>query len=87
MAANYVLCLTPEGTTWVLNLQPKTFAQCRSDIAWMRRGRCNLEYAVCRYVGDGAFEEVNGERRFAPDRGPYKEDAWTGFLAALSGED
>ncbi|HSI42017.1 MAG TPA: hypothetical protein VLA00_15855 [Xanthobacteraceae bacterium] len=83
MPANcFTIVVRKDGTSFVLNLGGNTFVGCQSEIAWQRHGGFIEIMAVCRYAGNGIFAEVNGERTFTPDRGPYLADVWADFLAA-----
>lgn len=78
--------LIDNGTkAMVLNLDGRDRLSCIADIAWQRRGGFTEPMHVCRYIGNGRFADIETGKEFAPERSPYTETAWNGFLARLEG--
>ena len=74
-------------TCFVLNLEPYSEADAFRSINWQIRGGATRDQIkTCRWDdARRAFVETGNGMAHKPERGPYTEKAWTGFLVGLEG--
>jgi hypothetical protein len=88
----YVLTHHADGTSMVLNLDPKTGLDAQRAINWQRQGGFTEPMSICRFdaaatarLGRLAFTEVNNAGTLTPDQAPFTREAWETFAAKLTG--
>lgn len=77
---------TSTSTPWVLNIShPYTKpAEVTQAISWMKRGVDDADYTPVTYNNQTQTFVDNQGNTYAPDRGPYTEEAWANFLERLN---
>ena len=76
----YYVIMAGGETPWVLDIRPKTEADCQRAIRWQHTGNNNEPMFICTYDKD-AGEFVSDSRRFKLGRGPYTVEAWNAAVA------
>lgn len=80
----YVLGVHNDGTSWVLEPEANTRAQCERVISWQVRGGGKREdWRICEFIENddqGPVFDCEGVT-YHPTRSPYTEEAWAHFCA------
>lgn len=70
------------ASPWVLNLEPRTMAECQRAIAWQRQGQGQFDppgyWQITEYEPSQGFVGLDGET-YVPGKGPYTDAAWAAF--------